>query len=145
MRTAAPTRRAGDRARSAWARPVIKRVAVRYREGHPRDRRARGTGSRKRAGDRRAAVRDEPAMPAASPRRQVDQVEVTLAVGSPRNWSTTKIKLLRVLEIPIWITAGIQSERVDFFGNARAWVGEAGCLGACQGGLFRRRLDRARG
>jgi hypothetical protein len=108
--------------------------------------RARGIGSRKRAGNRRATVTpmcDEShagAMPAAA--RQVDQVEVTLAVGSPSNWSTTKIKLLRVLEIPIRITAAVQ--RVDFFGNARAWGGETGCLSACQDGRFRRRLDRSK-
>src|SRR5262249_36146193 len=72
-------------------------------------------------------MRDEPdagAMPAARPRRKVDQVEVTLAVESPSDWSATKIKFLRVLEISIRITAA--GQRVDFFGNGLAWVGEDG-------------------
>jgi hypothetical protein len=48
-----------------------------------------------------------------------------------------KIRVPRIAARP---AANLWGERADLFGGGQAWVGEGGCLGARQGGLFRHRL-----
>src|SRR5262249_1800279 len=105
MRTATPTRRAGGRVWSAWARFAIKgrlgatgKAACEIRQDF---RRARNASCGKRAGGRRAAVRrhllrarltpmrNEPnadAMPVASPRRQVGHDTMAFTIGRRDHW-----------------------------------------------------------
>src|SRR5262245_37948580 len=79
-------------------------------------------------------------LPAASQRRHVGQGAVMFAVGPLGNRTAAEVKI-RVPRIAARPAADLWGERADLFGGAQAWVGEGGCLGACQGGLFQRRRD----
>ena len=89
-----------------------------------------------------APMHDEPdanAMPAASPRRQIGQGAVVLAVGRRDNRSAAEMEITvpRVTERP---AARPWRERAELFGSRQARVSEGGYLGARRGGLVRRRL-----
>jgi hypothetical protein len=72
--------------------------------------------------------------------RYVGHGAVMFAIGPPgrRTAAEVKIGVIRIAARP---AAGPQGERDDLFGSGETWVGEGGCLGARQGGLFRRRRD----
>jgi hypothetical protein len=79
------------------------------------------------------------AMPAASQRRRVGHGAVMFAIGPPGHRTSAEVKI-RVPRIAARPAANLWGERADLFGGSQAWVGEGGCLGVRQGGLFRRRL-----
>jgi hypothetical protein len=85
---------------------------------------------------------DEPdggAMSAASQRCHVGHGAVMFAVGPLGNRTAAEVKI-RTPRIAARPAANLWGERADLFGGSQAWVREGGCLGARQGGLFRRRL-----
>jgi hypothetical protein len=63
-----------------------------------------------------------------------------VAVGPLGNRTAAEVKI-RVPRIAARPAADLWGERTDLFGGSQAWVGGGGCLGARQGGLFRRRFD----
>jgi hypothetical protein len=72
-------------------------------------------------------------------RRHVGHGAVMFAVGSPGHRTAAEVKI-RVPEIAARPAANLWGQRADLFGGGQAGVGEGGCLGARQGGLFRRQL-----
>jgi len=85
---------------------------------------------------------DEPdagAMSAASQRCHVGHGAVMFAVGPLGNGTAAEVKI-RMSRIAARPAANLWGERADLFGGSQASVGEGGCLGASQGGLFRRRI-----
>ena len=79
-------------------------------------------------------------MPAASQRCHVGHGAVMFAVGPLGNGTAAEVKI-RMPRIAARPAANLWGERADLFGGSQAWVGVGGCLGARQGGLFRRRRD----
>jgi hypothetical protein len=76
---------------------------------------------------------------AREPRWRVGYGAVCFAVGSLGNRTAAEVKI-RVPRIAARPAENLWSERADLFGGG-SWIGEGGCLGARQGGLFRRRRD----
>ena len=72
--------------------------------------------------------------------RLVGHGVVVFAVGPPGNRTTAEVKI-RARRSRTASSRSPGASATDLFGRGETWVGEGGCLGARQGGLFRRRRD----